>query len=206
MVLVCYGFYMELEEKKDSRNKQIMDAALKVFVKKGYENTTMDDIVKLSGLSKGAIYHYFKSKKQLFISLIDHWEVNSFPDFYNKKDDGRTCSKILIDFSEEVLSVFYNKRHVFLAEIEFWALANRDKDIKRKSKELYDKILMLFELVIKKGIRDGEFKDVDPKITAMYILSIFQGINWFSIFDENEVSPDVYLRQALEIVLLNLKS
>jgi len=104
------------------------------------------------------------------------------------------------------LSVFYNKRHVFLAEIEFWALANRDKDIKRKSKELYDKILMLFELVIRKGIRDGEFKDVDPKITAMYILSIFQGINWFSIFDENEVSPDVYLRQALEIVLLNLKS
>ena len=197
---------MELAEKKDSRNKQIMDAALKVFVKKGYENTTMDDIVKLSGLSKGAIYHYFKSKKQLFISLIDHWEVNSFPDFYKKKDDDRTCTKILIGFSEEVLSAFYNKRHVFLAEIEFWALANRDKDIKKKSKELYDKILMLFELVIKKGIRDGEFKDVDPKITAMYILSIFQGINWFSIFDENEVSPDVYLRQALEIVLLNLKS
>jgi len=138
--------------------------------------------------------------------LIDHWEINSFPDFYKKKEEERSCAEILKGFSEEVLSVFYNKRHFFLAEIEFWALANRDEDIKLKSKELYDKILNLFELVVRKGIRDGEFRDVDPKMTAMYILSIFQGINWFSIFDENEVSPDLYLRQSLDLVLLNLKS
>ena len=67
-------------------------------------------------------------------------------------------------------------------------------------------MLNLFELVVKKGIRDGEFKKVDPKITAMYILSIFQGINWFSIFDDSEISPDIYLRQALDLIIVNLKS
>ena len=56
-----------------SKNR-IMDAALQVFVSKGYSDTRMDDIVEMSGLSKGAIYHHYKSKKDLFISLIEHWE------------------------------------------------------------------------------------------------------------------------------------
>ena len=44
-----------------------------------------------------------------------------------------------------VIDVFNRKRNVFLAEIEFWALANKDKDIKYKSKILYEKILFLFD-------------------------------------------------------------
>ena len=67
---------------KTTKNK-ILDAAFNVFVKNGYKDTTMSHIVKESGLSKGAIYHHYSSKKDLFISLIDHWEVYSFPDFYS---------------------------------------------------------------------------------------------------------------------------
>jgi len=52
------------------RKNQILEAAFKVFIDKGYSKTTMDDIVENSGLSKGALYHYYKSKKDLFLSLI----------------------------------------------------------------------------------------------------------------------------------------
>ena len=48
---------------KNKRKNQILEAAFKVFVNKGYSRTTMDDIVNSSGLSKGALYHYYKSKK-----------------------------------------------------------------------------------------------------------------------------------------------
>ena len=67
----------------NSKN-QILDAALEVFVKKGYSETRMDDIVKKSGLSKGAIYHHYKSKRDLFLSLIEHWEQFSFPNIFDK--------------------------------------------------------------------------------------------------------------------------
>ena len=56
---------------KDKSKNQILEAALHVFVKKGYAETRMDDIVESSGLSKGAIYHHYSSKKDLFLSLID---------------------------------------------------------------------------------------------------------------------------------------
>ena len=71
---------------------------------------------------------------------------------------------------------------MFIAEIEFWALANKDKEINSRSKLLYDKILNLFELVLSKGVRNNEFKEIDTKIIAMELLSVFQGINWFCLF------------------------
>ena len=43
------------------RKNQILEAAFKVFVEKGYSKATMDDIVDSSGLSKGALYHFYKS-------------------------------------------------------------------------------------------------------------------------------------------------
>lgn len=52
------------------RRAQIIRAALACFMRKGYNNTTMNDIVAESGLSKGAIYWYFESKDDLLRSAI----------------------------------------------------------------------------------------------------------------------------------------
>ena len=131
---------------KIERENQILDAAFQVFVDKGYSQSTMDDIVKKSKMSKGAIYHYYNSKKDLFLSLIDHWETYSFPDFYRKGPESRSATKTLLDLCDVVLNVFKSKKHVFLAEVEFWALANKDNDVKEKSKILYQKLLILFAL------------------------------------------------------------
>ena len=51
---------------KENKKKQILTAAMNVFVDNGYENTTMDDIVKFSGMSKGALYHYLAVKRYCF--------------------------------------------------------------------------------------------------------------------------------------------
>ncbi len=66
--------HMSIDRKKDTKTK-ILDAAFSVFAENGYQETTISDIVSKSGLSKGAIYHHYGSKKELFISLIDHWEI-----------------------------------------------------------------------------------------------------------------------------------
>lgn len=52
------------------RRTQIIQAALVCFTRKGYNNTTMDDIVAESGLSKGTLYWYFESKDALFASAL----------------------------------------------------------------------------------------------------------------------------------------
>jgi len=97
----------------------------------------------------------------------------------------------------EVNKVFKSRSYVFQAEVEFWALANQDDEIRNRSQELYEKIINLFELVINKGIREKEFIKVDTRITAIYILSVFQGINWFCIFNDKKINAKDYIKNLL---------
>jgi len=192
--------------KQENTKKKILDSAFDVFVKNGYKDTTMSHIVRESGLSKGAIYHYYKSKKDLFISLIDHWEIFSFPDFYSKSNKDESAQETLMRFADTVYEVFCKRPHVFLAEIEFWALANKDKEINDRSKVLYDKILKLFELVLNKGIRNKEFKKIDTKTISVELLSVFQGINWFCLFGGSKREVEKYLHQSVHTILEGIRS
>jgi len=59
------------ESLQTQRKEQILDAALHVLVQNGYEQSRMDDVVKSSKLSKGAIYWYYKSKKEMYLDLVN---------------------------------------------------------------------------------------------------------------------------------------
>ena len=58
--------------------QRILEVATQLFLAKGYENTSMQDIVRALGMSKGAIYHHFKSKEELFEKVVLH--------FYSRED------------------------------------------------------------------------------------------------------------------------
>ncbi len=191
---------------KEERKSQIMDAAMKIIARKGFANSRLEDIVAETGLSKGAIYHHYEGKKDLFLALIDHWETQAFPGFYNKNSRERSAIDALRDFAKEIVKVFIARSYVFQAEVEFWSLANQDDEMKLRSKELYEKIINLFELVIIKGIREGEFLSVDSRSTAIYILSVFQGINWFCIFDDNSLDAQGYIDHSIELVIKGISS
>ena len=190
---------------REERQSQIMEAAMKVITLKGFSSARIDDIVNEAGLSKGAIYHHYEGKKDLFLALIDHWETQTFPDFYSRNGKERSASDTLVDFSEEIIKVFKTRSYVFQVEVEFWSLANQDDEIRKRSQELYEKIINLFELVIIKGIREKEFMKVDTRITAIYILSVFQGINWFCIFDDKKINALNYIQKSIELIINGLK-
>ncbi|MCQ6561282.1 TetR/AcrR family transcriptional regulator [Paenibacillus mendelii] len=60
----------QLVQIRDERREQIMAAALKVFSRRGVVGTKMSMIVKEAGISHGLVYHYFKSKEELFVTLV----------------------------------------------------------------------------------------------------------------------------------------
>src|SRR5258707_14717076 len=52
---------------------KILQAALEVFAQKGYHRALVDDIVRVSRTSKGAVYHHFPNKEALFLALVDEF-------------------------------------------------------------------------------------------------------------------------------------
>jgi AcrR family transcriptional regulator len=59
--------------KKGTARERILQAALEVFARKGYHRAIVDDIVRASGTSKGAVYHHFPTKEALFLALVDEF-------------------------------------------------------------------------------------------------------------------------------------
>src|SRR2546425_6372248 len=56
---------------RTATRERILDAALEVFARKGYHRAIVDDIVRTSGTSKGAVYHHFPNKEAVFLALVD---------------------------------------------------------------------------------------------------------------------------------------
>src|SRR5689334_21987970 len=56
---------------KVATRDRILDGALEVFARKGYHGASVDDIVRASGTSKGAVYHHFPNKEAVFLALVD---------------------------------------------------------------------------------------------------------------------------------------
>ncbi len=59
------------EAQRESKRKEIVEAAMRVFIRRGYQTTTMKDVVEESGLSRGGVYLYFSSTEEMLLAIIE---------------------------------------------------------------------------------------------------------------------------------------
>jgi AcrR family transcriptional regulator len=161
----------------EERKAQIYQAALMCFNRKGYHHTTMDDIVAESGLSKGSLYWYFKSKKELFLGLFrdlmdqlgQAWESIAADEEANATDKLLTSLTLFrAEFVEMV--------PLFGVMMEAWALTRHDEDVERLARELYEPYLEIMAHIIEEGVASGEFRVESPRATTLVIMTLFDGI------------------------------
>ena len=191
---------LKLNRINNSKDR-ILKSAMKIFVVNGYSETTMDDIALSAGLSKGAVYHHFSSKRELFLALIDFWEESFLPIFYKRDYKNLSASNVLKDLAAEIINTFNNKKFIFLAELEIWSLANRDKEVRCRTKILYNKMLRHLESIFKNAAENGEYKNIDPRMAAMAVMTSMQGIIWFSIFEHNSFTAKDYIDEVMTFII-----
>ena len=194
------------QEKQDQRKNQILKAALFVIVEKGYERSRMDDIVQSSKLSKGAIYWYYKSKKEVYLSLVDHWVKNYNSGFIENLEKHSTASAQLKGLFDYFMKQFDKDPAAFKILVEFWSLSGRDSDFNDKLQKVYSEFLEYIVKIIQDGVDSGEFKNVNPRITALSILINIEGINWFTLFNKSGVKAHEYIHTISEFILAGVKN
>ena len=187
------------------RKDQIMNAAQAVVVSKGYDQSRMDDIVEKAQLSKGAIYWYYKSKKDVYLSLIDYWFNEYSAGVLRCLEDKNSSSEQLRSLFEYFVDQFDQSPDTFKIMVEFWRTSGLDPDFNDKLQEIYSQFLEYIIDIIKNGIDSGEFKEVDPRITALSILINIEGIHWFTLFDKSGVEAHEYINTISNFILNGLK-
>jgi len=78
--------YSKFENLNEEKKQRILRAAMDEFAASGYDDASTNEIVKNAGIAKGALFHYFKNKKQLFLYLYDYCIRLSLNEFYRKMD------------------------------------------------------------------------------------------------------------------------
>ena len=190
---------------RDQRKEQIMSAALNVISAKGYEQSRMDDIVLESDLSKGAIYWYYKSKKEVYLSLVDHWVSEYSSGMFEALNKTQSASGKLKNLFNFFSNQFKTNPTTFKVLVEFWRMASLDNSFNKKLQHVYLDFQDYLIEIIDLGIKDGEFKKVNPRITALSILINIEGIHWFTLFDKSRVQAQEYVDTITSFIINGLK-
>jgi len=190
--------------KQDLRKNQILDAAMEVITRHGYENSRMDDVVKSSNMSKGAIYWYYNSKKDIYLDLVNYWVIR-YSDMVSKiLEKDQKASLQLKKLFSYFIDEYEKDPEPFKALTEFWSMAQKDKDFRKKLQKVYGAFLDVIESIISNGKKSGEFKNLDTRIASLSIMMNIETINWFTLFDEHGVSAREYFNTLTDFILSGL--
>ena len=151
---------MEIEtDNKKSVKGRIVTAAWQLFYEKGYNGTTVDDIIELSGTSKGSFYYYFNTKDELLntlsIILDDNYEV-----LKTKMDPDMNCYEKLLYLNYEAHSMMEEK-----ISIDLLASLYSTQLVAQGHRSLLDQNRTYYKLissVIDEGQKRGEISDEVP--------------------------------------------
>ena len=192
------------QTKQDLRKDQILDAALTVLVQNGYEGSRMDDVVSESQLSKGAIYWYYKSKKAMYLDLVNFWVIRYSATINHLVENDQAAPDQLKSLFNYFIDQYESDPDPFIALTEFWSMAQKDDDFRAKLQKVYSQFLEVLEKIVAKGLKDGDFKKLDIRITAMSIMLNVESINWFTLFDTHGVSARDYIQTISDFILAGL--
>jgi AcrR family transcriptional regulator len=167
---------MTKHKSSDERREQILTAARKCFIERGYETTRMSDISRESGLSKGGIYFHFESKMHVFISLVDDEYETSMTELAEVAEGPGSMSTKLLELAQRFLTsfAFASDRPNFFVVMSEVGL--REPVVKQKLLAMQNHYIDMLEHFLAAGVDSGEIRPVHPRSAAIFVKSLLDGL------------------------------
>lgn len=153
------------------KKTKLLEASIKIFARAGYGNASVDEIVETAGVAKGTFYYYFKSKEDLFLSLIGNGIKNLSCDMLaevSKYDKATDQISAIIASQYKFFVENHDLCRVLLSEI--WRFESKWKQRYIPSRNQYIEAL---EKAISTGQDDYEFSsNLDPVVASAAIFGM----------------------------------
>lgn len=173
----------------EATKKLIIETAGRLFLEKGYEHTSIQDIIdNLGGLSKGAIYHHFKSKEEIMMAVGDTFYANS------EMRMKEVCDRTDLNGKEKLQEIFRvsldTPAQVEMATIAPDMLKNPQLLVMFLKDSVQREAPVLLTPIIEEGIRDGSIQSEYPRELAEVLMLI--GNLW--------INPMIYPGSTEEVI------
>ncbi len=165
---------------KEARIQKILDSAYEVFGQNGYTETSIDDIVRHSGVSKGGIYTYFPTKESILLEIAERRFIARSALVESLKSCKRASEKIeryILWVLGHIGEEDYGKHTRFT--FEFWTVLTRNEANKHLPLERYEKFEKDLSALIQSGVDAGEFRsDLNVAHAVLHLLSGLDGMGF----------------------------
>jgi AcrR family transcriptional regulator len=192
--------------RKEERPGEILEAALELFLARGYSATRLEDVAALAGVAKGTTYNYFESKGRLFLSVIERnakCQVDGAMAIVRDHQDSMESlirvllktwwGSVLSKTTGSLLKIVISESSKFPAIAKFYL----DSVIEPLQAILAD--------VVRRGVASGEFREIDAEavsrvaldnllMLALRRLTFTRGSNAYDFAEAIDTTLDVYLR------------
>ncbi|MNW42486.1 putative HTH-type transcriptional regulator TtgW [compost metagenome] len=188
------------QQKALETKNRLIDSALRVFSRKGFDSSTTKDIAKEAGVTDGLIYHYFASKEELLWAVVDKHSLNKNLQTAALELNGD-------DSLESLMTCYFNRMLDMLHEKEslivmFFGEAQRNPQIRERLVSIIEEgIHPLYFLLNNKGVRKGDdvllaIRNVQTTIVMYFLL--------FDRMDNDKDGRDRYIEVTVRQFLRSL--
>jgi AcrR family transcriptional regulator len=175
---------ISLEVRQRANRDEVLDAAAEAFIERGYAATSIDDVADRLGCTKGRVYHYFRTKGELFLGVhhraLDkaiaaikpavHAETSATDRLHAMAS---AHARLMVEETSYMRLAVQHAEMALALEGRTPRKAMLDVSALRQQYEGY------FELVIAEGVESGEFRSVPPNLMAKASLG---SLNWIGVW------------------------
>ena len=187
------------DEQIEEKRLAIAHAAAELIFQQGYNETSVSQIARKTGIGKSTIYDYFSSKEEIILALLDE----PLAEVRLKAEEIGASSADVMQRISQILEMHLDillrdKAFIFKLSFEFQRLpldVQARHEVKRGA---YQDLLMA---LIEEGIQDGTFRPVDPDIAMKTLLSVLSSV---VLTSRPTGTPQEMLASALDLIFRGL--
>lgn len=177
-----------------ARRRQILAAAATCFARDGFHRTSMQDIVRASGISAGLVYRYFAGKDDMIIAIVTEWHEQREALI----ESGRATTEVYLDLLRSLGAP--EAREGLRLGIQSWAEAVRTPQIRDLVQAGVDGPRSTVADLVRQSQGNGELPvDLDPDGLARVLIAMYQGLLVQTVWDDT-VDNDAFVRTVESIL------
>ena len=203
------------QRRKDARPSELLDAALALFVEKGFAATRSEEVAARAGVSKGTLYLYFPSKEELLKAVIRHTlmaDIARGAERLAQQEDGAT-GDLLVELMTDWWVNVYESPSSAIFKLVMTEVRNFPEIGNFYLHEVIEPGHLLIGGLVQRGIDRGEFRaavDVDSVVHSIVLPMVMLCLHKHSMgacgfADSHLTQPAEFIRQHMDLVLNGLR-
>lgn len=192
------------QQRSEETRNRILDAAAAAFAESGFDAASVSQICRAAGVTKGAFYHHYGSKKDVFLELLNRWLRGLDDQLESLRAAQPSVPDSLLAMTAVVSDILGAAGDQLPIYLEFLNQAMRDDAVWQAAVEPYHRYVFVLAMIVRQGIDEGSLREVEPEAAARVITALVMGLLLEALLDPDGADWPAVAREGMQILLQGL--